>query len=122
MRLIPKLLSEETEMFRYHSCRFKNDICKARAARIVLWKELNIQNCFTFEASFHGYFDHEKVNFEFTPETYEQIGASLVNSLFNYMMILEENERRKKLKDLGKQKHKEIIAEKLNEESPSKQP
>lgn len=42
MRLIPKLLSEETEMFRYHSCRFKNDICKARAARIVLWKELNI--------------------------------------------------------------------------------
>jgi hypothetical protein len=38
------------------------------------------------------------------------------------MMILEENERRKKLKDLGKQKHKEIIAERLNEESPSKQP
>jgi len=38
------------------------------------------------------------------------------------MMILEENERRKKLKDINKHKHKQIIAEKLKEESPAKQP
>ena len=71
VRIIPKLLAEETEMFRYHSCRYQNDLSKARAARIVLHKELNIQNCFTFEASFHGYFDHDRENFEFTPEKYE---------------------------------------------------
>jgi len=38
------------------------------------------------------------------------------------MMILEENERRKKLKEINKHKHKQIIAEKLKEESPTKQP
>ena len=81
-------------MFRYHSCRYQNDLSKARAARIVLYKELNIQNCFTFEASFHGYFNQERDNFEFTPEKYEEMGANLVNSLYEYVMILEENDRR----------------------------
>ena len=90
MRLIPKFLSENTEMFRYHSCRFKNEPSKSSTARIVLWRELDINNCFTFEASFHGYFDHDKVNFEFTPEMYEQMGASLVSSLYEYMMLLED--------------------------------
>jgi len=36
VRVIPKLLSEETEMFRFFGCRFQNDLCKARAARIVI--------------------------------------------------------------------------------------
>ena len=67
VRVIPKLLSEETEMFRFFGCRFQNDLCKARAARIVLWKELGISNCFTIEASFHGYFDQTKQTHEFTP-------------------------------------------------------
>jgi hypothetical protein len=61
------------------------------------------------------------VNFEFTPETYEQMGFSLVNSLFNYMMILEEDERRKKLKKLSKHKHKQLIADRIKSDSPFKQ-
>lgn len=68
-----------------------------------MWKELGINNSFTFEASFHGYFDKEKVNHEFTPEMYEEVGAKLVNSLYEYMMILEEDDRRKYDK-----KHKKI--------------
>lgn len=66
MRVIPKLLSDETEMFRYHSCSFQNDKSKETAARITLFREFNIYNSFTLEASFHGYFDHDKVNHEFT--------------------------------------------------------
>lgn len=35
-RLIPKLLSEETNKFRYHSCQFKYEDSKRKTARIVL--------------------------------------------------------------------------------------
>ena len=104
MRVLPKLLSEETEMFRYHSCKFVNEKYKQRAARIVLAKELSIFNCFTFEASFHGYFDRDNVNHEFTPKAYERMGEALVNSLFEYVMILEEEARRKHIKKLEKQR------------------
>lgn len=66
MRIIPKLIAEETSKFRYHSCRFRLEQSKLKAARIVMWREYNIMNCFTFEASFHGHFDHENTNYEFT--------------------------------------------------------
>jgi cytosolic carboxypeptidase protein 2/3 len=56
MRVLPKLLSERTEMFRFYSCKFRIQKSKLKAARVVLWKEFNIMNCFTLEASFHGYF------------------------------------------------------------------
>ena len=102
VRVIPKLLSEETEMFRYHSCRFLNEKSKRTAARIVLNKELGIFNCFTFEASFHSYYDHERVNHEFTPAMYEAMGANLVNSLYEYMMVVEEDDRCKQAKMVEK--------------------
>lgn len=106
MRVIPKLLSEETDMFRYHSCSFLNEKSKETAARIVLYKEFDIFNCFTLEASFHGYFDKDKNNFEFTQESYEQMGVNLVNSLYEYVMIIEESERRKQFNKVERMKLK----------------
>jgi hypothetical protein len=106
MRVIPKLLSDETEMFRYHSCSFQNDKSKETAARITLFREFNIYNSFTLEASFHGYFDHDKVNHEFTEQKYEQMGANLVNSLYEYVMICEEDERRKQFNRIERLKNK----------------
>ena len=109
MRIIPKLLAEETSKFRYHSCRFRLDQTKLKAARIVMWREFNIMNCFTFEASFHGHFDHENINHEFTTQQYEEMGEHLANSFFEYLMILEEEERRRKLKEIAKKKKKKNI-------------
>lgn len=57
----------------------------------MLHKEFDITNCFTLEASFHGWFDREKNNFEFDIKSYEQMGVNLVNSLYEYVMILEES-------------------------------
>ena len=65
-RIIPKLLSEETSKFRYHSCQFKYEHAKRKTARIVLSKEFNIMNCYTLEASFHSHFDSQRNNYEFT--------------------------------------------------------
>ena len=106
MRIIPKLIAEETQKFRYHSCRFRLDPSKLKAARIVMWREFNITNCFTFEASFHGHFDHMNYNKEFTCAEYEEMGEHLANSFFEYLMIMEEEERRRKLLEIAKKKKK----------------
>ena len=52
MRVIPKLLSEDTAMFRYFSCKFKLEASKMSTARVVLFREFGIMNSFTVEASF----------------------------------------------------------------------
>ena len=50
-------------------------------------------NCFTLEASFHGYFDEEHTTMEFKQKNYEEMGEHLVNSLYEYFLILEEEDR-----------------------------
>ena len=57
-------------------------------------------NCFTFEASFHGCLNEERQTEEFTPDSLEQMGDHLTNSLYEYFMILEEDERLRKLVDV----------------------
>jgi hypothetical protein len=66
MRVLPKLMSEQTEMFRFFSCKFRIQRSKEKTARVVLWREFNIMNCFTLEASFHGYFDKERETKDFS--------------------------------------------------------
>ena len=92
-RLIPKLLSEETQQFRYHSSQFKYEHSKRNTARIHLAREFNLMNCYTIEASFHGYFDQDRNNFEFTEQAYEEMGEHLANSIFEYMILMEEETR-----------------------------
>lgn len=109
MRILPKLLSEETTKFRFYSCKFRIEKSKEKAARIVLWREFNIMNCFTFEASFHGYLNEDRQTTEFSPEMLETMGEHLANSLYEYFLIIEEEDRQKKLKELNKKKKKKII-------------
>ena len=59
VRVLPKLMSEQSEMFRYFACKFSAHRSKERTARVVLHRTFNIMNCFTLEASFHGYFGEE---------------------------------------------------------------
>ena len=93
MRVIPKLLSEQTQMFRFYSCKFKVEKSKEKAARIVLWREFDVMNCFTLEASFFGYFDEEHNTQEFKEKHFEDMGEHLANSLYEYLIIMEEEER-----------------------------
>jgi hypothetical protein len=93
MRVIPKLISDKSDMFRYFSCKFRIEKSKKKAARIVLWREYNIMNSFTFEASFHGYLSKDRENIEFTTENWLHMGAMLGESLWNYNQIIEEDAR-----------------------------
>ena len=88
-------MSKLCDFFSFEDSRFSNNMSKENTARVSMWHELQIPSVFTLEASFHGYFDRDKVNYEFTESTYEQMGVNLVNALYEYVMILEEDERRK---------------------------
>jgi hypothetical protein len=134
MRVLPKLLSERSEMFRFFSCKFRIQKSKLKAARVVLWNEFNIMNCFTLEASFHGYIDKERRTIEFTTEMLEQMGAVLGSGFHEYQILVEEDEKQKlilkkqiknkkkkiKAKDIAKayniKQEKQITAVKANEE------
>jgi hypothetical protein len=73
-RLIPKLFSDESEYFRYYSSQFKYEHYKRNTARIFFAKQYGIVNSYTCEASFHGYFDQNRENFEFTTDSFLEIG------------------------------------------------
>ena len=73
-RVIPKLFSEQSEIFRYYSCKFRTEKEKGATARIVMWKEFGIMNSFTLETSFMGYLNSERTTVMFTKSIYEDIG------------------------------------------------
>ncbi len=77
VRVIPKLMAERTDMFRYWACKFRVEKSKKRAARIVLWKEFGITNCYTLEASFHGFLTHERKTVEFSHSSMEFMGREV---------------------------------------------
>ena len=57
-------------MFRFYACKFRIQKSKEKTARVVLWREFNILNCFTLEASFQGYFDSERLTHCFTQNNF----------------------------------------------------
>lgn len=48
------MIQERNKLFSYKNCRFALEKEKENTARIVLFKELGIINCYTLEASFYG--------------------------------------------------------------------
>ena len=75
VRMIPRLLAERSDMFRYAACKFKNEKSKRKTARLVLAKEFGVVNSYTLESSFFGYIDGERGTRHFTTSRLEEIGA-----------------------------------------------
>ena len=82
-------------MFRFHSCKFKIEKSKLRAARVVLFKEYGIMNCFTLEASFHGYIDKDRTTTELTIDHLEEMGKHLGLGFLEYTDLIDEDARGK---------------------------
>ena len=53
-RVFPYILSKICDYFSFESSRFSVHRSKESTARISMWRELNIPNVFTMEASFCG--------------------------------------------------------------------
>ena len=92
-KVLPKLLDGKTQMFRYYSCKFRIEKSKIKTARVVLFKEYGIMNCFTLEASFHGYINQERDTVEFTTESLAEMGAHLGQTISDYTDLCDADDR-----------------------------
>ena len=77
MRILPKLLDERSEIFRYYSCKFRVEQSKLSAARVVVNREFNVMSCFTLEASMHSYIAKDRSTKELTVELLIKHGDDL---------------------------------------------
>ena len=66
---------------------------KEKTARVVMHREFGLVNCYTLESSFHGFFDNNRNNFDFVMEHYQKVGGFALKSVFEYVIMLEFEER-----------------------------
>lgn len=110
-KILPKILDEKTQMFRFYSCKFRIEKSKLKTARVVLFKEFGIMNCFTLEASFHGFIDSDRSTRELTTESLESMGSTLACSMNDYMDLVDEDDRQKaQVREAMKSKKKKLKA------------
>ncbi|TNV86843.1 hypothetical protein FGO68_gene16193 [Halteria grandinella] len=95
IRMLPKLLAERSEMFRYYSCKFRFDKFKEGCARLALWKDFHIENSYTIEISAMGFLNAERETIPFTEASLGEFGKHLAQSLCEYLMIKEQDRRLK---------------------------
>ena len=64
---------------------------------MVLWKEFNIMNCFTLEASFHSFIDKDRQTIDLTTEMFESMGDILGHGFYDYVTLMEDDDKQKLL-------------------------
>lgn len=110
-KVLPKLIDERTQMFRFYSCKFRIEKSKVKTARVVMFKEFGIMTCFTLEASFHGFIDTDRTTTEFTTESLQELGSVLGASISDYVNLFDAEERQKaQLREALKQRKKKLKA------------
>ena len=88
-RMLPKLISTRTEMFRYYSCLFRIAYFKRSTARAVVLKQ--VPHCYTVEASNSCYYSNvEKKNIDFGVSGWHDMGRQLGLSLHDYLGHIED--------------------------------
>jgi len=92
VRLLPRILAHHTPLFDYKECRFGIGSSKHRTARVIVWKEFEVTNSFTFESSFHGYTYGNEV-IPFTIKDYYTLGEMLLKSLLEYNTLIKGLEK-----------------------------
>ena len=73
IKLLPFMIQERNKLFSFKNWRFALEKEKENTARIVLFKELGIVNCYTLEASFYGGECLGKIVYEETESSSEEL-------------------------------------------------
>ena len=95
-RLLAKLISNETQMFRYHSCNFRIPKHKETTARAIMFRENSIPFCFTIETSNHSYHSQEKGEVLFTSGLFQSLGNIIAHKQQQFLILLNEIDTRNK--------------------------
>ena len=100
IRLLPKLISEKSPIFRFYSCRFKSEKHLRQSARLVMSQELGINYTYTMENSLFGYIDSERQTHSFKTEDFKELAKILVKSIHKFSnSINKKNKHKTKLKE-----------------------
>ena len=83
-RVFPKLLERVSEIFSFKDCVFGLQKSKESTARIVLYKEVGINNSYTLESSFCGSDFGKHSDFHFSTEHYQEIGHNLCDAILDF--------------------------------------
>ena len=86
-RVFPYILSKICDFFSFESSRFSMNRLKDGTARIAMYKELNITNIFTLEASFCGASMGEFKDQHFSTDHFMLAGKRLMEALIVYAKI-----------------------------------
>jgi hypothetical protein len=86
-RVFPYILSKLCDYFSFEQSRFSMNKSKEGTARIAMFKELNIPNIFTLEASFCGADRGVLKDTHFSTEHFMLVGRKLLETLIVYCKI-----------------------------------
>ena len=120
IRVLPKLLAEKTQMFRYFSCRFKNEPSKTNCSRLTIFRECGLPLSYAIETSIMGFLNKERKTISFGISSLQYFGEKLGETLHDWFIIMEMHQREKikKAITMSKQRKtkKRTIVEILGEE------
>jgi len=101
-KLLPMLLAlRAPNLFSMEQCVWTFSKQKEGTARVVFWRQFNIQNAFTMESSFCGATMGSLKGFHFNVEHYLQMGAKFVAALYD--VAADTNEAKVRLANAVKQ-------------------
>jgi len=89
-RVFPYLLEKQAESFSYSDCSFVVQRAKEGTGRVVGWKELQIQNSFTIEASFCGSDFGKYADLHFNTSMLTEIGPHLCEAIIEYEKLIAD--------------------------------
>lgn len=89
-RVFPYLVEKQAEVFSYSDCSFAVQRAKEGTGRVVGWKELNIQNSFTIEASFCGSDFGKYADLHFNTMMLQELGPHLCETIIEYEKLLAD--------------------------------
>jgi len=83
-KILPNLLSKNCDIFSFPDSSFIIQKNKESTARVVAWKELNISNSYTLEASFCGADFGKFADYHFNIEMLEELGHQFCETIYDF--------------------------------------
>jgi len=89
LRVLPKVICDQGQEFRFSACRFCSEPSKQRTARLVLSREFGIVNCYTVETSSYGFLTEDRKTKGFEEESLQEAGENIGKGLGQYIAIMD---------------------------------
>lgn len=82
--IFPALLNEKADLFNFDNCAFSVKKAKESTMRVVMWKEIDITNSYTCEASFCGPDQGKFADYHFNQDLLQEMGHRICDTIYDY--------------------------------------